>query len=212
FMGFNVSTNPSVISFGGGINNSIGFFKIFGGLKKKKSFFAFLSYTLFYSHDKKHSKSIINNKLPSTQKQVVHDLVNINTADESKLITLPNIGLKTAKKVIKYREENGLFYECDELMEVSGIGIKKYEKLKRLITVGNVDINKSLSNIRRWTMKEFTDIGFSPSLSLRLVLFIQDRERFNSIEDLLKVNGFDKYKLILLKKTLKNYEQKRKNH
>ncbi|MFO7315627.1 MAG: helix-hairpin-helix domain-containing protein [Bacilli bacterium] len=62
-------------------------------------------------------------------------LVNINTADESQLTTLPGIGPSKAKAIIQYREENGKFKQIDELKNVSGIGEKTFEKLKDLITI-----------------------------------------------------------------------------
>lgn len=60
--------------------------------------------------------------------------VNINTADESELDTLPGIGPSRAKDIIKYREQNGGFKSIDELKNVSGIGDASYEKLKDSIT------------------------------------------------------------------------------
>lgn len=62
-------------------------------------------------------------------------LVNINTADESQLTTLPGIGPAKAKAIIQYREEHGKFKHIEELKNVSGIGDKTFEKLKDLITI-----------------------------------------------------------------------------
>ena len=56
--------------------------------------------------------------------------ISINTADASELSGLPGIGLKTAEKIVAYREENGLFQSLEDLKRVSGIGNMKYEKLK----------------------------------------------------------------------------------
>ncbi|MED3661501.1 helix-hairpin-helix domain-containing protein [Ureibacillus sp. FSL K6-8385] len=62
-------------------------------------------------------------------------LVNINTADESQLTTLPGIGPSKAKAIIQYREEHGKFKHIEDIKNVSGIGEKTFEKLKDLITV-----------------------------------------------------------------------------
>lgn len=62
-------------------------------------------------------------------------LVNINTADESKLITLPGIGPSKAQAIIQYREEHGPFKKIEDLKSVSGIGEKTFEKLKDFITI-----------------------------------------------------------------------------
>ena len=61
--------------------------------------------------------------------------ININTATEEELDTLPGIGPSTAAKIIDYRKENGKFKSIEEIKEVSGIGDAKYEKIKDLITI-----------------------------------------------------------------------------
>ncbi|KRG15525.1 hypothetical protein ACA30_05370 [Virgibacillus soli] len=59
--------------------------------------------------------------------------VNINQADAAELETLPGIGPSKAATIIQYREENGSFKEIEELMNISGIGEKTFEKLKEQI-------------------------------------------------------------------------------
>lgn len=62
-------------------------------------------------------------------------LVNINTADTALLITLPGIGESRARDIIAYREENGGFAKCEDIMRVSGIKTSVYEKICDRITV-----------------------------------------------------------------------------
>ena len=64
---------------------------------------------------------------------VNEDKVSINASDAETLSTLPGIGVKTAEKIIQYRSQNGLFQSLEELMEVSGIGTAKFDKIKDLI-------------------------------------------------------------------------------
>lgn len=61
--------------------------------------------------------------------------VNINTATQAQLETLPGIGPSTAMKIINYRKENGKFNQIEDIKEVSGIGDSKFEKIKEYITV-----------------------------------------------------------------------------
>ena len=61
--------------------------------------------------------------------------ININTADESLLTTLPGIGPSKAQAIIAYREETGSFKNIEDLTNVSGIGDKTFEKLKELIDI-----------------------------------------------------------------------------
>lgn len=55
--------------------------------------------------------------------------VNLNTASVKELTTLPGVGDATAEKIVAYREKHG-FKDTRELMNIKGIGEKKYEKLK----------------------------------------------------------------------------------
>ncbi len=62
-------------------------------------------------------------------------LVNINTADETQLQTLPGVGEATAKAIVEDRAKNGPFESPQDLMRVSGIGEKKFAKLEGSICV-----------------------------------------------------------------------------
>lgn len=70
-----------------------------------------------------------------TSSQNSNGKININTATQTELETLPGIGPSTALKIINYREENGGFETIEEIKEVSGIGDAKYENIKDLICV-----------------------------------------------------------------------------
>jgi competence protein ComEA len=61
--------------------------------------------------------------------------VNINTADRRELETLPGIGPALADRIIKYREQHGPFMSVDDLVNVPGIGEKRLEQLRDLVTV-----------------------------------------------------------------------------
>ena len=73
------------------------------------------------------------NAQQSEQKK--NEKININTATQTELETLPGIGPATSLKIINYREENGKFETIEEIKEVSGIGDAKYENIKDLICV-----------------------------------------------------------------------------
>ncbi len=57
-------------------------------------------------------------------------LVNINTADAAQLCTLPGIGESRAADIIAYRERNGGFDSCEDIMKVPGIKTSVYEKIR----------------------------------------------------------------------------------
>lgn len=76
----------------------------------------------------------VDNAAPSDSSQS-GALININTATQEELETLPSIGEVRAQAIIAYREEHGGFRTTDELMEVSGIGEKIFADIAPHITV-----------------------------------------------------------------------------
>ncbi|MEE3126447.1 MAG: ComEA family DNA-binding protein [Actinomycetota bacterium] len=62
-------------------------------------------------------------------------LVNLNTADQSLLESLPEVGPVTAQAILAWREEHGGFTAVQELLEVDGIGPATLETLAPLVTV-----------------------------------------------------------------------------
>lgn len=62
-------------------------------------------------------------------------LVNINTASADELDTLPGVGPSTAATIIQDREESGPFTSIEDIMRISGIGEKKFAKIKDYICV-----------------------------------------------------------------------------
>lgn len=71
----------------------------------------------------------------SADASVVSGLVNINTANASELQTLSGVGPAMAQSIIDERTQNGPFTSIDDLMRVSGIGEKKFAKIKDCICV-----------------------------------------------------------------------------
>lgn len=62
--------------------------------------------------------------------------ININTASQSELMDLSGVGEVIAGRIIDYRNRNGPFLSIEEIMNVSGIGERRYEAIKEQITVG----------------------------------------------------------------------------
>jgi len=61
--------------------------------------------------------------------------ININTASVEELTQLNGVGPKYAAKIIEYREKYGPFKTPQDLMQVSGIGQKTFEKNQEIIIV-----------------------------------------------------------------------------
>jgi competence protein ComEA len=62
-------------------------------------------------------------------------LVNLNTASEGELDTLPEVGPVTAASILQWRDQHGGFTSVDELLEVDGIGEVTLGKLAPYVTV-----------------------------------------------------------------------------
>jgi competence protein ComEA len=61
-------------------------------------------------------------------------LVNINTADQKALESLPGIGPVIAQRILDHRQAHGPFTQIEDIMDVSGIGPSTFEKIRDLIT------------------------------------------------------------------------------
>lgn len=74
-------------------------------------------------------------KLRQSAEMPAQGLVNINTASEELLCTLPGIGTSKAKSIIAYREEHGAYGSIEEIMNVTGIKEGMFEKIRDSITI-----------------------------------------------------------------------------
>lgn len=61
--------------------------------------------------------------------------INLNTADVMRLCELDGIGEAIALRIVEYRTGHGKFWVKEEIMNVSGIGEKTFEKIKDKICV-----------------------------------------------------------------------------
>lgn len=59
--------------------------------------------------------------------------ININSASDAELDTLPGIGKETSKTIIEFREKNGDFKDIKDIMKIPGIKESKFNSIKDLI-------------------------------------------------------------------------------
>jgi len=62
-------------------------------------------------------------------------LLDLNRATDQDFDALPGIGPRLAERIMEYRQSAGAFRSLDELRAVKGIGEKKFERIRPLVTV-----------------------------------------------------------------------------
>ena len=62
-------------------------------------------------------------------------LVNLNSADQAELETVPGVGPVTATAIIQHRTEIGSFTALEQLLDVTGIGPATLESLRPYVTL-----------------------------------------------------------------------------
>lgn len=90
---------------------------------------------LYFPTEEELQGGVLQTPWESSSGESATGLVNINTADAALLCTLPGIGESRAAEIIAYREKNGPFESCEDIMSVSGIKTGLYEKICDRITV-----------------------------------------------------------------------------
>ena len=80
-----------------------------------------------FQEEKKEESSRENNE--------ENKIVSLNSATIEEIQSLPGIGESKAKAIIKYRDENGLFQNVEDIKNVSGIGDSLFEKIKDYISL-----------------------------------------------------------------------------
>lgn len=62
--------------------------------------------------------------------------VDLNTATQSELESLPGIGPAKARAILEYRQQHGPFLSVEELAKVKGIGPATVERLRPEVIAG----------------------------------------------------------------------------
>ena len=63
------------------------------------------------------------------------EIINVNSAKKDELIFLQNVGPVTAERIIRFREDFGVFKSIDDLTRVKGIGPKTLDNLRKYVTI-----------------------------------------------------------------------------
>lgn len=135
---------------------------------------------------------------------VNQERLNINTATEEELMTLPGVNRGVAQNIVEYRDCIGGFKKVEDLALVSGVGATKLEAIKLEICVSskNSSSNHSPSSLRKEhehlpctgvnintaTPPQLMSVrGITEKIAKNIVEFRSVHGPFKSIEDLVKV-------------------------
>jgi competence protein ComEA len=72
---------------------------------------------------------------PAPDDAFVGGYLDLNAADSLALLSLPGVGPAIASRILAYRRVHGAFGRVEELRGVKGIGPKRLEWLRALVTV-----------------------------------------------------------------------------
>lgn len=75
---------------------------------------------------KERTESVAENK---KTKDLSPHSIPINKADEDALVKLPGVGKVTAQRILLYRTKRGGFRDLREVMNIQGIGEKKFKEM-----------------------------------------------------------------------------------
>jgi competence protein ComEA len=73
--------------------------------------------------------------LAQSAKPASTEKVNLNTASLEQLQTLPGVGPEMAKRIVEHRTKIGKFTKIEEILNVKGIGEKRFQKMKDRLLV-----------------------------------------------------------------------------
>ena len=113
------------------------------------------------------------------------EMVELNSADTTRLKMLRGIGSGYAKMIVAYREKLGGFYKAEQLLEVYKFTDETYQKIKHQLSVDTTLIRKI--KINQATVKELKShpyISYYQALSIVENRELQPAMRYNSLYDM----------------------------
>ncbi|KAM5273959.1 endonuclease/exonuclease/phosphatase family domain-containing protein 1 [Ctenodactylus gundi] len=164
------------------------------------------------SHNRKFSAACNFSNILVNQERL-----NINTATEEELMTLPGVTRAVARSIVEYREYIGGFKKVEDLALVSGVGATKLEQVKFEICVSSKGSSAQHSpsslrrdlladqqphhlattvpltprvNINTATPAQLLSVrGLTEKLALSIVEYRREHGPFRSVEDLVRTEG-----------------------
>ncbi|CAH0726302.1 unnamed protein product, partial [Brenthis ino] len=169
----------------------------------------------------KLNKSNLSHTFSLPPSEEYPELMNVNTATEEQLMTLPGVSRQLAQEIVRHRQMIGRFKRVDDLALVSGIGAEKLELLRpEICTNSKREISRassctySLDSIRSSSENKLCSVnsssvfqlqcvpGLNQEIAANIVDYRNKKGPFKSLDDLIKVRGMDIIRLSTVKQHL----------
>ena len=121
--------------------------------------------------------------------QTSMEMVNINTATQEELQSLPGMDQSLAQSIVQYRQTNGPFKSVDDLSQVQGMDEQKLRGIKGQLTAEKINVNTAKAD-------ELQKVpGMDQALAQSIIQYRDTNGPFQSVDDLTKVQGISDQKL-----------------
>lgn len=121
--------------------------------------------------------------------QTSMEMVNINTATQEELQSLPGMDQSLAQSIVQYRQTNGPFKSVDDLSQVQGMDEQKLRGMKGQLTAEKINVNTAKAD-------ELQKVpGMDQALAQSIIQYRDTNGPFQSVDDLTKVQGISDQKL-----------------
>ncbi|KAJ8726094.1 hypothetical protein PYW07_000792 [Mythimna separata] len=166
----------------------------------------------------KLNKSSLSHTFSLPPSEDYPELMNVNTATEEQLMTLPGVNRQLAREIVRHRQMIGRFKRVDDLALVSGIGAEKLELLRpEICTNIRKQISRassrtqSLDSVRIQAENRLCSVnsssvfqlqcvpGLNQEIAANIVDYRNKKGPFKSLDDLIKVRGMDIVRLSTVK-------------
>ena len=135
------------------------------------------------SNDSKEFKR--SNRTTSRKSDKTDEMVELNSADTTRLKQLRGIGSGYAKMIVAYREKLGGFYKTEQLLEVYKFPDETYQKIKHQLKVDTTLIKKiSVNTVTVKELKSHPYISYYQALSIVENRELQPQMRYNCLYDM----------------------------